>query len=213
VLWCGSGPASCRGDGDTRRLGTSASHRSLSTADKRPPHSPLRVRAALVSPRGLDRGDLARRRAAGAVATIAVHHEWEACGRRRADPQPDPWHPGTAAAGRADGLDPVVDERLREFDFGEGEGRTRAEMAALGPDRRAAFEANPAGGYVPGGEDPRGGGPHDRLPRRDRRGQPADLGPDRVLARQRRCGCRVPGAALGVSGLSEWSADREGALT
>ena len=60
-----------------------------------------------------------------------------------------------AAAGRAAELDPVVDERLRELDFGEGEGRTSAEMAALWPDRRAAFEADPVAGYLPGGEDPR----------------------------------------------------------
>jgi broad specificity phosphatase PhoE len=60
-----------------------------------------------------------------------------------------------AAAGAAAGLVPVVDERLRELHFGEGEGCTRAEMAARWPDRLAAFEADPVAAHLPDGEDPR----------------------------------------------------------
>ena len=61
----------------------------------------------------------------------------------------------TAAAGAAKaGVDLQVDARLRELDFGEGEGLTSAEMAARFPEARAAFEADPAGHPLPGGEDP-----------------------------------------------------------
>ncbi|MEO3892442.1 histidine phosphatase family protein [Nonomuraea sp. B5E05] len=48
-----------------------------------------------------------------------------------------------------------VDARLRELDFGQGEGLTSAEMAARFPEARAAFEADPAEHPLPGGEDPR----------------------------------------------------------
>lgn len=46
----------------------------------------------------------------------------------------------------------VVDARLREVDFGEGEGRTRAEMAELFPEVLAAFIAAPATSPLPGAE-------------------------------------------------------------
>ncbi|MDP4502900.1 histidine phosphatase family protein [Nonomuraea turcica] len=49
-----------------------------------------------------------------------------------------------------------TDPRLHELDFGEGEGLTSAEMAERFPGARAAFEADPAGHPLPGGEDPHG---------------------------------------------------------
>jgi broad specificity phosphatase PhoE len=60
-----------------------------------------------------------------------------------------------AAVARATGLRPRVDPRLRELDFGQGEGHTVAEMERLWPDRVAAFRADPVEGHLPGGEDPR----------------------------------------------------------
>ncbi|NJP98187.1 histidine phosphatase family protein [Nonomuraea sp. FMUSA5-5] len=61
----------------------------------------------------------------------------------------------TAAAKADPPLSPVrVDERLRELDFGQGDGLTSAEMKARFPDARAAFEADPAAHPLPGGEDP-----------------------------------------------------------
>jgi len=60
-----------------------------------------------------------------------------------------------AAVARATGLQPRVDPRLRELDFGQGEGHTIAEMERLWPDRVAAFRADPVEGHLPGGEDPR----------------------------------------------------------
>ncbi|MEV6041373.1 histidine phosphatase family protein [Nonomuraea sp. NPDC052116] len=47
-----------------------------------------------------------------------------------------------------------TDPRLRELDFGEGEGLTSAEMSARFPEARAAFESDPAAHPLPGGEDP-----------------------------------------------------------
>ncbi|MGW0810549.1 histidine phosphatase family protein [Nonomuraea sp. NPDC002799] len=47
-----------------------------------------------------------------------------------------------------------VDPRLRELDFGEGEGLTSAEMQARFPEARAAFESDPGRHPLPGGEDP-----------------------------------------------------------
>ncbi|MEV0378627.1 histidine phosphatase family protein [Nonomuraea sp. NPDC050643] len=47
-----------------------------------------------------------------------------------------------------------ADPRLCELDFGQGEGLTSAEMKARFPEARAAFEADPAGHPLPGGEDP-----------------------------------------------------------
>ena len=59
-----------------------------------------------------------------------------------------------AASAEAAGVPATVDPRLREVDFGEGEGRTRAEMAERFPEALAAFVADPAGSPLPGGEDP-----------------------------------------------------------
>ncbi|SFQ43359.1 MULTISPECIES: histidine phosphatase family protein [Actinomadura] len=47
-----------------------------------------------------------------------------------------------------------VDERLRELDFGQGEGLTRAEMERKFPAALRAFLADPVAGHLPGGEDP-----------------------------------------------------------
>ncbi|GGQ43738.1 putative phosphoglycerate mutase [Actinomadura coerulea] len=47
-----------------------------------------------------------------------------------------------------------VDERLRELDFGHGEGLTRAEMERKFPEELRAFLADPVAAHLPGGEDP-----------------------------------------------------------
>lgn len=59
-----------------------------------------------------------------------------------------------AASARATGLKPRVDERLRELDFGQGEGRTMAEMEQLFPDAIEAFRTDPVAHHLPGGEHP-----------------------------------------------------------
>jgi probable phosphoglycerate mutase len=48
----------------------------------------------------------------------------------------------------------TVDERLRELDFGEGEGRTAAEMEQQFPEALHAFRADPVTDHLPAGEDP-----------------------------------------------------------
>ena len=47
-----------------------------------------------------------------------------------------------------------VDARLRELDFGHGEGLTSTEMRDRFPDALAAFHADPVADHLPGGEDP-----------------------------------------------------------
>ena len=47
-----------------------------------------------------------------------------------------------------------VDERLRELDFGSGEGLTAAEMAEAFPLALDAFRTDPVASHLPGGEDP-----------------------------------------------------------
>ena len=47
-----------------------------------------------------------------------------------------------------------VDGRLRELDFGDGEGRTSGEMRELFPEAFAAFRVDPVAHHLPGGEDP-----------------------------------------------------------
>lgn len=59
-----------------------------------------------------------------------------------------------ADAAAAAGVEAVVDERLRELDFGDAEGRPMAELRAAAPDAVAAFERDPARNPLPGGEDP-----------------------------------------------------------
>jgi broad specificity phosphatase PhoE len=63
--------------------------------------------------------------------------------RRTADP-----------VARATGLDPHVDDRLIELDFGRAEGLTAEEMTREFPEARAAFVADPVTHHLPGGEDP-----------------------------------------------------------
>ncbi|RSN66934.1 MULTISPECIES: histidine phosphatase family protein [Actinomadura] len=59
-----------------------------------------------------------------------------------------------AASAAALGTDVRVDARLRELDFGEGEGLTRDDMDRKFPDALRAFLADPVAGHLPGGEDP-----------------------------------------------------------
>ncbi|WP_427136533.1 histidine phosphatase family protein [Pseudarthrobacter sp. S9] len=48
----------------------------------------------------------------------------------------------------------TIDPRLRELDFGQGEGLTPAEMRQRFPEARKAFQADPVGHHLPGGENP-----------------------------------------------------------
>ncbi|MDR8409134.1 histidine phosphatase family protein [Nonomuraea sp. 3-1Str] len=59
-----------------------------------------------------------------------------------------------APSAEAAGVELRVDDRLREIDFGKGDGLTSAEMHERFPEERAAFEADPAAHPLPGGEDP-----------------------------------------------------------
>jgi broad specificity phosphatase PhoE len=52
------------------------------------------------------------------------------------------------------GLQPTVDTRLNELDFGQAEGMTSSEMEQRFPEARQAFLDNPADHPLPGGEDP-----------------------------------------------------------
>ncbi|WP_149184716.1 histidine phosphatase family protein [Streptomyces sp. TRM49041] len=52
----------------------------------------------------------------------------------------------------ATGLEPREDPRLREIDFGRGEGLTTADMRDAFPERLAAFYADPARHHLPDGE-------------------------------------------------------------
>jgi broad specificity phosphatase PhoE len=52
----------------------------------------------------------------------------------------------------ATGLDPVVDARFRELDFGRGEGLTQADMREEFPQEREAFEIDPFANPLPLGE-------------------------------------------------------------
>jgi probable phosphoglycerate mutase len=60
------------------------------------------------------------------------------------------------ARGCADaaGVPMHVDERLRELDFGHGEGLTSTEMRDRFPEALRAFHADPVADHLPGGEDP-----------------------------------------------------------
>lgn len=53
----------------------------------------------------------------------------------------------------ATGLEPRIDPRLREVDFGQAEGHTIAELKQLMPEAIEAFLADPAAHPFPGGED------------------------------------------------------------
>ncbi len=60
-----------------------------------------------------------------------------------------------AAVTRTTGLQPHIDARLREIDFGQGEGHTKTEMQQLFPESLTAFQHDPVNHHLPGGEDPR----------------------------------------------------------
>lgn len=60
-----------------------------------------------------------------------------------------------APAAAAVGAEPRADGRLRELDFGKGEGLSRDDMRRAFPDALSAFLADPVAGHLPGGEDPR----------------------------------------------------------
>lgn len=55
----------------------------------------------------------------------------------------------------ATGLDLVVDARLNEIDFGQAEGLTARQIRQRFPREADAFDADPAGQPMPGGENPR----------------------------------------------------------
>jgi len=59
-----------------------------------------------------------------------------------------------APSARTTGLEPRIDERLREIDFGKIEGKTMAEAEQLFPEEIRRFKADPATYPMPGGEDP-----------------------------------------------------------
>jgi broad specificity phosphatase PhoE len=59
-----------------------------------------------------------------------------------------------APAARVTGLEPRIDERLREVDFGQMEGKTMADAMRLFPEEIRLFKADPAMYPLPGGEDP-----------------------------------------------------------
>lgn len=61
----------------------------------------------------------------------------------------------TAAPSAAStGLEIRIDKRIRELDFGAGEGLTHAEMADAFPDAFHAFEEDPVTNHLPDGEPP-----------------------------------------------------------
>jgi probable phosphoglycerate mutase len=60
----------------------------------------------------------------------------------------------TAACQESTGLSPRVDARLRELDFGYAEGLTMDEIGQRFPEAAAAFQQDPVGHHLPGGEDP-----------------------------------------------------------
>lgn len=60
-----------------------------------------------------------------------------------------------APAARVSGLELRVDRRLRELDFGRGEGLTLREMEERFPRELRQFRADPVAHHLPGGEDPR----------------------------------------------------------
>jgi broad specificity phosphatase PhoE len=93
-----------------------------------------------------DRGREQAQRLAAWAATAGLAACWSS-GLARAV---ETLSPAAAAAG----LLPRQDDRLREIEFGEGEGLTGAEMRERFPDQYAAFDRDPVGNHLPGGEDP-----------------------------------------------------------
>jgi broad specificity phosphatase PhoE len=60
-----------------------------------------------------------------------------------------------ALAESATGITARVDARLREIDYGRGEGLTPAEMAQAFPETFAGYRSDPVAHHMPGGENPR----------------------------------------------------------
>jgi len=60
-----------------------------------------------------------------------------------------------APSERFAGISARVDARLREIDFGRGEGLTNAELRQSLPEAFAGFQSDPVSHHLPGGEDPR----------------------------------------------------------
>ncbi len=52
------------------------------------------------------------------------------------------------------GIEVVVDDRLRELDFGAAEGLTKSDLATTFPSELAAFRADPVEYHLPAGESP-----------------------------------------------------------
>lgn len=59
-----------------------------------------------------------------------------------------------APVARETGLPARTDPRLRELDFGRGEGLTVADMEVLFPEALAAYRVDPVVNHLPDGEDP-----------------------------------------------------------
>ena len=59
-----------------------------------------------------------------------------------------------APAARVTRLEPRIDDRLREIDFGQMEGKTMTEAERLFPEEVRRFRADPVTYPLPGGEDP-----------------------------------------------------------
>ena len=59
-----------------------------------------------------------------------------------------------APSERSTALTARIDSRLRELDFGRGEGLTAAEIKRAFPEDFAAFQCDPVVHHLPGGEDP-----------------------------------------------------------
>ena len=95
-----------------------------------------------LTPRGLAQAD----QLASWAALAGLSAIWSS-------PQSRALRTATACA-TASHVDLQIDHRLRELDFGEGEGLTSAEMRARFPEALAAFDIDPVAHHLPGGEDP-----------------------------------------------------------
>jgi probable phosphoglycerate mutase len=95
-----------------------------------------------LTPRGVDQAG----RLAAWAADAGLDYIWTSPltrARRTAEP-----------CARTSGAAVGVDDRLRELDFGDGEGLTAAEMTLRFPAARAAFDRDPVADHLPNGEDP-----------------------------------------------------------
>lgn len=96
-----------------------------------------------LSTRGREQAELLGRWAKGA----SIDAMWSSPQRRTLDT--------AVEVTRATGMEPIVDERLRELDFGAGEGHTLEELEQDFPDDVDAFRSAPVDHHLPRGEDPR----------------------------------------------------------